>query len=310
MSFLYVLESIRTPVLNGLFSAITFLGSEWLFIAAAIIAYWCVSKRTGYYLMATGFIGTTLNQFLKILCRVPRPWVKDPEFTIVESARADAGGYSFPSGHTQNVTSILGGVARVSKRLWVRILCVVIIFLVGLSRMYLGVHTPADVGVSLILGVLLVFALWPLFEGSDEKPRNITIVFACTTAFALFCAVYVWLYPWGPEVDAANLAEAVKALNMMLGCSAAVLIAAPIERKHIRFRTRAPWWAQILKVLLGLVIVVALRAGLKPVLNLIFAGRGIASAVRYGLIVLFALLVWPLTFPWFEKGCPLGRKKD
>ena len=310
MSLLYALESIRNPVLDALLSGITYLGSEWLFIAAAIIAYWCVDKKLGYYLMAAGFICTIANQFLKILCRIPRPWVRDPSFTIVESARADAGGYSFPSGHTQNVTSILGGVARASKRRWVRIVCIVVIALVCFSRMYLGVHTPADVLVSLAMGLVLVFALWPLFERCDENPRYITVVFACTAAFALFCAVYVWLFPWGPEVDADNLAEAVRNLNMMLGCSAAVLIGAPIERKRIRFRTQAPWWAQILKVLLGLVIVVGLRVGLKPVLNLIFAGHGIAGAVRYGLLVLFAILVWPLTFPWFEKGCPLGRKKD
>ena len=45
MSFLYALESIRNPVLTPILSAVTFLGSEWLFIAAAIIAYWCVSKK-------------------------------------------------------------------------------------------------------------------------------------------------------------------------------------------------------------------------------------------------------------------------
>ena len=50
--------------------------------------------------MTVGFFGTLVNQFLKLVCRVPRPWVRDPNFTIVEAARADATGYSFPSGHT------------------------------------------------------------------------------------------------------------------------------------------------------------------------------------------------------------------
>ena len=309
MRFLYLLESIRNPVLNGFFSAVTYLGSEWLFIAAAIIAYWCVSKKVGYYLMAAGFIGTTLNQFLKILCRIPRPWVRDPDFTIVESARADAGGYSFPSGHTSNVTCIVGGIGRAGKKTWVRVLCGGVIALVGLSRMYLGVHTPADVLVALGMGLVLVFVLWPLFEKSDEKPGNITAVFGCSAALALGASLYVGLRSWGPEVDGDNLAEAVKTLNMMLGCSCAVLIGAPIERKRIGFDPKAPWWAQILKVVLGLVIVMALRAALKPLLNLVFGGMGIAHAVRYGLVVLFAVLVWPLTFPWFSRGCPLGRKR-
>lgn len=308
MNFLYALEAIRNPVMTAILSAVTFLGSELLFIAAAIIAYWCVSKKTGYYLMATGFIGTITSQFLKILCHVPRPWVKDPNFTIVESARAGASDYSFPSGHTQNVTSILGGVGRASKKTWVRVVTAILILLVGFSRMYLGVHTPADVGAGLILGLVLVFVLWPFFEKSDEKPQNITIVFAVATVLALVCTIYVSVYPWSSGIDADNLAASVKNLNMMLGCSAAVLIGAPIERKKINFDTKAPLWAQVLKVVLGLVIVLALRAGLKPLLNLILPGFAAATAIRYGLIVMFAILVWPLTFPWFAKGCPIGAK--
>ena len=102
MGVLYALESIRTPVLDKIMSVITLLGGELFFMVIAVTVFWCVSKREGYYLMIVGFFGTVINQFLKILCCVPRPRVKDPGFTIVESARAEATGYSLPSGHTQN----------------------------------------------------------------------------------------------------------------------------------------------------------------------------------------------------------------
>jgi glycerophosphoryl diester phosphodiesterase/membrane-associated phospholipid phosphatase len=308
MGFLYTLEAIRNPVMNVLFSAITFLGSEWLFIGAAIVVFWCFSKKHGYYLIATGTVGTVLNQFLKIVCQIPRPWVRDPNFTIVESARADAGGYSFPSGHTQNVTSILGGIGRFTRQKAVRLVCIVLVVLVGFSRMYLGVHTPADVLVALGMGLVLVFGLYPLFEKSDEKPQNITIVFGIAAALSLLAALAVELYPWADTVDGDNLAEAVKNLYTMLGCTAGVLIAAPLERKYVRFDTKAPLGAQILKVVLGLAVVVVLRGGLKAPLNALFAGHGVAHAVRYGLVVMFAVLVWPLTFGWFAKGCPLGER--
>ena len=98
MQFLYVLERIRTPFLDSFLSLITHLGSETLFLAIALVVYWCVSKKQGYYLMTVGFWGTLVNQFLKLICQIPRPWVKDPEFTIVESARAGADGYSSPAG--------------------------------------------------------------------------------------------------------------------------------------------------------------------------------------------------------------------
>ena len=310
MSVLYMLEGVRNPVMTAILSAVTYFGSEIMFIAAAIIVLWCVDKKHGYYLMATGMIGTAFNQFLKILCRIPRPWVRDPNFTIVESARAAATGYSFPSGHTQNAASILGGIARFTKKKAVRIVCIVLVALVALSRMYLGVHYPTDVGVGLVCGIVLVFALYPVFRDSDEKPRGMMIVFGATAVVSLAAALYVELHAWPADIDAANLAEAIKTLYMMFGCTLALVIAIPIERRKIRFETKAPWWAQILKCVLGLAVVMALRAALKPLLAAVFGTLGIAHGIRYGLAVLFAVLVWPLTFPWFSKGCPLRRKAD
>ena len=86
------------------------------------------------------------------------------------------------------------------------------------------------------------------------------------------------------------------------------MIGAPVERRHIGFETKAPWWAQVIKCALGLGVVMGLRMGLKGPLNALFGGRQIANAVRYFLMVLAAMLVWPLTFGWFSRGCPLGRK--
>ena len=147
MGVLYALESIRTPALDKIMSVITLLGGELFFMVIAVTVFWCVSKREGYYLMIVGFFGTVINQFLKILCCVPRPWIKDPDFTIVESARAEATGYSFPSGHTQNAVATYGGIARYTRRGWLRVVLVVLTVLIAFSRMYLGVHTPLDVGV-------------------------------------------------------------------------------------------------------------------------------------------------------------------
>ena len=85
MDFLYFLEGLRTPWLDAVVSALTHLGGETVFLVAALVVFWCVDKRQGYYLMSVGFLGTLVNQFLKITCRIPRPWVKDPTFEIVET---------------------------------------------------------------------------------------------------------------------------------------------------------------------------------------------------------------------------------
>ena len=94
MNLLYALESVRTPFWDAVFSAVTHLGEETVFMVAAILIFWCVSKQEGYYLLLMGFFGTVVNQFLKLLFRIPRPWVRDPDFTIVESARAQRDSYA------------------------------------------------------------------------------------------------------------------------------------------------------------------------------------------------------------------------
>ena len=156
MEFLRLLEKIRNPVFDFIFSLLTKLGEETVFMAVAIIIFWCFSKKDGYYILSVGFIGTILNQLLKLCFRIPRPWVKDPNFTIVESARAEATGYSFPSGHTQSSVGTFGSLAYLFKQKWLRITCIVFAVLVPFSRMYLGVHTLKDVGVAIILTCVIL----------------------------------------------------------------------------------------------------------------------------------------------------------
>ena len=156
MGFLKFLANHRNPVLDAIMGTVTYLGDEIGFMLIAILFFWCIDKRRGYFVLSVGFLGTVLNQFLKLAFRIPRPWVKDPTFEIVESAREGAGGYSFPSGHTQNVAGTFGSLVASAKECWFRIAGIVIIALVAFSRMYLGVHTPLDVGVSLALALVLV----------------------------------------------------------------------------------------------------------------------------------------------------------
>ena len=124
MPFLHFIQDLRTPILDSFFSLITHLGEETFFLVIAILFFWCLNKREGYFILITGLLGAVTNQFAKILFRVPRPWVLDPEFDIVESARAEATGYSFPSGHTQNISCTYGAIAAHKPKWWKTILCV------------------------------------------------------------------------------------------------------------------------------------------------------------------------------------------
>lgn len=311
MSFLYFLESLRNPVLDFFFSLITLCGEETVFMAVGMIVFWCVNKYKGYYLLCIGFLGTVINQFLKILCRVPRPWVKDPNFTIVESAREAASGYSFPSGHTQTSVGLFGGIARMTKSTALRIGMIVLAALVALSRMYLGVHTPADVLVSLGIATILIFVAYPLFQKAEKSP---CVMYAILFSFTLIMVAYicfVMLFPFPEEVyhvDAVhNLISARKNGFTLLGCALGLVATYTVDLKWTKFETKAVWWAQIIKVLGGLALVVAVKALLKSPLEALIGNELAARSVRYFLMVVVGGILWPMTFQFFAK---LGKKKD
>ena len=295
MKVLYALESIRTPWLDTVMAAITHLGEETVFMVAALFVFWCVSKRHGYYLLAIGFAGTVLNQFLKLLFRIPRPWVLDSDFTIVESARAQATGYSFPSGHSQNAIGTFGGIARFTRRKWVRAAAIVVAVLVPLSRMYLGVHTPLDVGVAAVIAVALVFTLYPLMERSDSRHGVMGAVLAVMLALAVGYLLFVSLYPFPADVDEVNLAHGVENAWKLLGATVGMLVGWWLDVRFIHFDTRAVWYVQLIKLVGGLALLLGIRAALKAPLAAAL-GAGAGGAVRYGVMVLFAAAVWPMVF--------------
>lgn len=301
MDILYALEKIRTPFWNGVMSAVTQLGGEVIFIVAAVVVFWCVSKWEGYYLMTIAFCGTVLNQFLKLICRVPRPWVRDPNFTIVESARAEATGYSFPSGHTQNAIGLFGGMARWGGRRWVRLGLTALALIIAFSRMYLGVHTPADVGVSLVLAAALVLGLYPLMRRAQEKPRYMGYVLAAMLVVSGAFVVSVETCGFPADMDAENLASGIGNAWKMLGAVAGMTLAWLLDRRYIHFETQAVWWVQVLKVVVGMALLLAIKSGLKAPLLALLGHEGLAGGVRYFLLVLVAGAVWPLVFRPMSK---------
>ena len=305
MELLYALESIRTPFLDKLMGLVTNLGGEAVFIVAAIVVFWCLNKSCGYYMMTVGFAGTIINQFLKLWFRIPRPWVKDPNFTIVESARAEATGYSFPSGHTQNAFAVFGSPARFFKNTALRIIFIFLIALTAFSRMYVGVHTPLDVGVSLIVGTILVFVIYPFFRDMDKSPKKVYIIFGIFIVLAAAFVAFVELYDFPADIDAENYASGLKNAYMILFCAIGLMLTFFIDTKYVRFPTQAVWWAQIIKVVVGLAILLALKSVLKAPLLALFGGHSVAHGVRYFIVILFAGIVWPMTFKFFAK---LGKK--
>ena len=305
MSLLYFFESIRNPFLDFIFSIVTLCGEETVFMAVGMIAFWCFGKYRGYYLLCTGFAGTVINQMLKMVFRVPRPWVKDPSFTIVESAREAASGYSFPSGHTQSSVGLFGGLARAYKIKAVRIIAITLCVLTPLSRMYLGVHTPADVLVSVVIALVLIFVAYPLFMKAEHSPATMYAILGTLTALVAAFALFVFLYDFPADVYNAenihNLESARKNAATLLGCMVGLLVVYTVDIKFTHFETKAVWWAQIIKAAGGLILVVAAKELLRSPLEAILGANLFARATRYFIMVIVGGVLWPMTFKAFSR---------
>ena len=306
MDFLRWLSSIRTPFGDWLMSTLTHLGEETLFMIIALIIFWCVDKKRGYFLLFTGFTGIVCVQILKMIFRVPRPWVLDPNFKIVESARAEATGYSFPSGHTQCAVTLYGGLARSARRRTVQILGIAACVAVGLSRMYLGVHTPQDVLTSSAIGVLLIFLLYPIMKKAAEKPLVMYCAIGAVLLLALGNLLFVELYSFPADTDLLLLQDARENAWKLLFVVLAMCLMYPLDLHFIRFETKAVWWAQALKLTGGVLLILGTRYLLKEPLNALF-GVSLGGGVRYFLMVVAAGILWPMTFPFFSR---LGKKNS
>lgn len=293
MEILYWFKSIQTPLLDVFFSAVTFLGHELIPIALICILYWCVNKRLAYKIGFSFFISGLLTQCLKITFRVERPWVKDPSFKPVGNAIDEATSYSFPSGHTQASTSVYGSLALAVKKNWLRVLCVLAFVIVGVSRMYLGVHTLMDVGVAMASTFLITFAVFKTADRVYDNRKYDVWVSVVMLTISLFTIIYSAILSQKSLISADSLSDCMKSGGAGLAFSAGYFI----ERRYIDFSTKSDIKLQVLKVIIGLGIALGLKSGLKAILG----DTPTSDAIRYFVLVAFIIVIYPMFFKAFAS---------
>ena len=175
IDYLLWIQGIRenlNPAFNTIFLNITAFGELFLPTLAISIIYWCIDSEAGLYLFGLNSLGLLFIQFLKTTACIYRPWILSDKIKPVESAIAMAKGYSFPSGHSIISATSWGGFAfLLRKRKIISILIVLFILLIGFSRTYLGVHTPQDVIIGLLTGLILVFVMHYVLQWC-KKDKN------------------------------------------------------------------------------------------------------------------------------------------
>ena len=298
IDFLKLLEGIRTNFLNKLFEMITILGEETLIILIVAIIYYCFSKKEAKRLFFIVVTSTAVNTIAKNLVKRPRPFANG-EITAIRQETAT--GYSFPSGHSQNIATLGTYFSERIKKIWFIIAASIVILVVGFSRMYLGVHTPLDVGVSILIAVVLALAIKPVIYKGEEKPLIMYIFLGVMFVLSLSFLLFVELYDFGSELDALNYASGLKNAYTLFGAILGMLAAYPFEKRFVKFDVSGKWYTQILKTTVGLGLVLAIKELLKFPLNAFLPELTVARAIRYAIMVFVAVGLYPLTFKYFKK---------
>lgn len=271
MEIIRFVQSFSHPLLDRFFTLVTMVGEDYFFIVTFAIMYWCVNKKFGYRLGFAYLSSGVINIALKETFQVPRP-VGLPG---IRSLRLEtAGGYSFPSGHSQVTATLWTFIMLEAKRKWVYVLGIGLIFLVTLSRIYLGVHTPIDVLGGMAIGVSWVFISNFIFSHAEETGNKAVFGF-----FVVPMIIGLFIFPTSDYFKVA-------------GTVVSILAGYIIESTYIQFHEKAVLWKQVTKVVTGLTGLLVIRIAGKSLLP----PTPYSDFFRYFLMGLWMTIIAPYFF--------------
>ena len=305
ISILLALQEFRNGVgafLNSFLSKMTWLGELNTAIVIMAILYWCVSKDFGAYLLM-GWSGNRLvNGVLKVTVCAYRPWIRDARIVPYGDSINTATGYSFPSGHTMNASTVYGGGAvRRDVPLVLRVVLGLIVLLVAFSRIYLGVHTPQDVLVGAVVGPLVMVLTVKLMQWLQRHPEKDLLVVCIGVGLAVLVAIYAAVKPYPVDRDAAGkvLVDGAKMANDTfkgVGWCVAFLTGWILERRFVQFSTDIPMMKRVTRLALGLLSYYAVSLIVVPWLKDCISGVPGTFVSCYVQMFYVSFL-----FPWMMK---------
>jgi len=166
---LFIQENLRTALLDRLVVFWTGLGNDgilWISIAVILLLF-RRTRRVGVVALAGLLLNwLAVNVTLKTLIDRPRPWTMIEDLKPLVTIGA---GRSFPSGHTSGSFSFAIAVASTVNRRWIKVVVIAAAALMGLSRLYVGVHFPTDVLGGAIIGGLCGWLASVLYRKFFQK---------------------------------------------------------------------------------------------------------------------------------------------
>jgi membrane-associated phospholipid phosphatase len=267
------------PALHIFFRGFTFLGQPQFYVAILPLLFWCIDFRLGARVAVFLLLSSQLNAVLKSLFHQPRPCDFDPSLQL-----AWFEGYGLPSGHAQFVVVFWGALAAWARRRWLWVLAVVLMLLVGLSRVYLGVHFPQDVVVGWAVGGLSLVLYLAVQPDLERRLAGL----ALRWQLVLAAGVPLFLFVTSPG----------KSVATAMGALAGAGVGFALTRRYVPFSPEGPTWQRAVRFIVGAAAVVPLYAAMEMMPSV--EGSRIYLALRFCGFVVVGL--WTaLGAPWLFK---------
>ena len=278
IQYLLLLQDFRNNINDALTPFMEFISmfAVTYMILIPVFYYWNRNKKGGLYTLVSYYFCMLLTPLIKLTACVYRPWIRDSRIVPAGDAITTATGYSFPSGHTTTAGPLAGGMAvetwKNKRTRWASVLFVLFILLTGFSRNYLGVHTPQDVLVALLLTVLSLFVTAKLFQYLEKHPDKEDWFLLGTFLICWAGIVYITLKPYPMDWMMSSGQLIVDPQKMMndgygdIGKVIGFVIARYIEKKWIRFEPLKKGWKSVVICLVGLIPMVLLKNYVSPLI--------------------------------------------
>lgn len=297
---LFLQNNIRCDSLTPIMMLISDLGVSHAILFSIFILYWCVSKKIGCSLLFSIAFGGILNSIVKLSFCIYRPWIRNSAIVPPAVAIPSAGGYSFPSGHSQISMSLYGTGAYWlwNKKRWIAVGLVLIVFLIGFSRNYLGVHTPQDVIVGLLLGcysIYMVHKLLKLYDCNDKK-ADLKLL-AKGLLFSVIAILYFKYknYPINYDATGNILVDPAKMMKdgfFAVGMWSGFVCGWFIEKYYVNFSIEKSVWILILRGITGIATAYCLMVFLNSFIRE-FMGPCWRNFFIWFLMMLYVTAIYP-----------------
>ena len=262
---------------------VTDLGSVSFYMIAIPIIYWCVNKSLGFSLGMITSISSYINVGLKFIFKIPRPYVAYPHLDAPDYLLSTGTGWSFPSGHAQGTSTFWAYSAWQVKRAWFTALSVIIVAVVGLTRVYATVHYPTDVLVGTALGLIIVQLYMYLEHILAQRKTRISVGTAVAASIVI---------PGVAFALSSISFELARESASLLGFTMGLGVGYALEKEYVKYDVRACLLIQVVKVLWGLAVLMGIRYGLKAILP----EGSFWQMLRYAVMALWGTYGAPLMF--------------